>query len=141
MGLSVLLSCCELILGVTFELLQGHEALSPVEGDIGVFANGSSTPGVPLKFQGENGLLLRCSGKVGIPFLTKQGNGPSCRDKDGRRGSDYVVLGNSVFLLSETGMSRNFLSCIKGVKYPLKFQEGMGNFSRDTSVRKGLIWR
>ena len=66
MGLSVLLSCCELILGVTFELLQGHEALSPVEGDIGVFANGSSTPGVPLKFQGENGLLLRCSGKVGI---------------------------------------------------------------------------
>ena len=31
MGLSVLLSCCELILGVTFELLQGHEALSPVK--------------------------------------------------------------------------------------------------------------
>ena len=47
-----------------------------VEGDIGVFANGSSTPGVPLKFQGENGLLLRCSGKVGIPLQTKQGNGP-----------------------------------------------------------------
>ena len=61
---------------MTFELLQGHEALSPVEGDIGVFANGSPTPGVPLEFQGENGLLLRCSGKVGIPLQMKQGNGP-----------------------------------------------------------------
>ena len=69
-------SCRELILGVTFESLQGHEALSPVEGDIGVFANGSPTPGVPLEFQGENGLLLRCSGKVGIPLQMKQGNGP-----------------------------------------------------------------
>ena len=87
MGLPVLLSCRELILGVTFELLQGNEALSPVEGDIGVFANGSPTPGVPLEFQGENG-LLRCGGKVRIPFQTKQGNRPSCRDKDGRRDSD-----------------------------------------------------
>ena len=58
MGLPVLLSCRELILGVTFELLQGNEALSPVEGDIGVFANGSPTPGVPLEFQGETGLHL-----------------------------------------------------------------------------------
>ena len=65
-----------------FESLQGHEALSPVEGDIGVFANGSPTPGVPLEFQGENGLLLRCRGKVGIPLQTKQGNGPSSRDED-----------------------------------------------------------
>ena len=36
-GLSVLLSCCELILGVTFESLQGNEALSRLDGDIGVF--------------------------------------------------------------------------------------------------------
>ena len=27
-------------------------------------------------------------GKVGIPFQTKQGNRPSCRDQEGRRGSD-----------------------------------------------------
>ena len=34
-----------------------------------------------------------------------------------------MVPGNSVFLSSETGMSGNFLSCIKGVKYRFKFQE------------------
>ena len=42
---------------------------------------------LPLKFQGETGLLLRCDRKVRIPFQTKQGNQPSCRDKEGR-GSD-----------------------------------------------------
>ena len=76
MDLSDLPSCRELILGVTFESWQGHEALSPVDGVFGVFLNCSPTPGVPLEFQGENGLLLRCSGKVGIPLQMKQGNGP-----------------------------------------------------------------
>ena len=69
-----------------FESLQGHEALSPVEGDIGVFANGSPTPGVPLEFQGENGLLLKCDGNIGIPLQMKQGIGPSSRDEEGKLG-------------------------------------------------------
>ena len=33
--------------------------------------------------------------------------GPSCRDQEGRRGSDEVVLGTSGFPSSETGMSGN----------------------------------
>ena len=44
--------------------------------------------GVPLEFQCESGLPLRCDGKVGIPFQTKQGNRPSCRDQEGRKDSD-----------------------------------------------------
>ena len=65
------------MLRVTFELLQGNEALSLVDGDIGVFSNGGTTPGVPLEFQGENGLLLSCGGNGAIPLQTKQWNEPS----------------------------------------------------------------
>ena len=59
-GLSGLPLCRELILGVTFESLQGNEVLSRVDGDIRVFLNGGTTPGVCLEFQGETGLLLMC---------------------------------------------------------------------------------
>ena len=55
--LSVLLSCLELIPGVKFQLLKGNEALSRVDGDIGVFSNGGTTPEVHLEFHGEMGLL------------------------------------------------------------------------------------
>ena len=71
---------------MTFELLQGNEALSLVDGDIGVFSNGGTTPGVPLEFQGETGLLLMCDENVGIPLQTKQGIGPSSRDEKGKPG-------------------------------------------------------
>ena len=84
MGLSGLPSCHELILGVTFESLQGNEALSRLDGDIGVFSNNGMTPGVPLQFQGETGLPLTCDGSIGIPLQTKQGNGPSFRDEEGK---------------------------------------------------------
>ena len=49
---------------------------------------------------------------------------PSCRDREGRRGSGYILPGNSVFLSSDTGMSGNFVSCIKDVRYRFVFQEG-----------------
>ena len=35
---------------------------------------------------------LRCAGKVGNPLQTKQGNRPSCRDQEGRRGSEKLCL-------------------------------------------------
>ena len=50
-----------------------------------------------LEFPRETGLILRCAGKAGNPFQTKQGNRLSCRDQEGRRGSDEVVPGPSVF--------------------------------------------
>ena len=66
---------------MTFESLQANEALFQVDGDIGVFSNGTSH-GVPLEFQGETGLRLMCNGKVGIPLQTMQVIGPSSRDEE-----------------------------------------------------------
>ena len=40
---------------------------------------------------------------------------------------------------AETGMSGNFLSCIKGVKDPLEAQEGKWDFSQEATAEKGLI--
>ena len=44
-----------------------------------------------LEFPRETGLILRCAGKAGNPFQTTQGNGLSCRDQEGRRGSEEAV--------------------------------------------------
>ena len=96
---------------------------------MGVFRKVARLMRLPLKFQGETGLLLRCDGTVGFPFQKKQGNRPSCRDQEGRRGSDEVVPGILVFLSSETGMLGNFLGCIKGVRYHFEFQEETWDFS------------
>ena len=46
-----------------------------------------------------------------------------------RRGPDEVVLGTSVFPLSESGMSRNFWGRIKGAKYRFALQDGTWDFS------------
>ena len=51
-----------------------------------------------------HGLILRSAGKSGDPFQATQGNRLSCRDQEGIMGSDEVVLGNSGFPSSETGM-------------------------------------
>ena len=41
----------------------------------------------------------------------------------------------------QTGISGNFLSCLKGVKDPFLAQERRWDFSRDTAVEKGLSSR
>ena len=46
-----------------------------------------------LEFPPETGLILRCTRKARNPFQRKQGNRLSCRDQEGRRGSDEVVPG------------------------------------------------
>ena len=43
------------------------------------------------EFPRETGLILRCAGKAGNPFQTTQGNRLSCRDQEGRRGSEEAV--------------------------------------------------
>ena len=80
--------CCDLILGVPFKSVQGHQALSQVDGEIGAFGVVVRPTRVSVEFQCETGLLLRCDRNVGIPFQTKQGNRPSSRDEEGQRGSD-----------------------------------------------------
>ena len=64
-----------------FESFKGNEALPHVNGDFGVCSNGGLTPGVPLEFQVENGLLLMCGRNVGIPLQTKQETRPSSREE------------------------------------------------------------
>ena len=43
-----------------------------------------------------------------------------------------------MFLSSDTDMSGNFFSCIKGVKYRFEFQEGTWDFSRDAEWERAL---
>ena len=106
----------------------GIRFLSRADREIGVFRNVAPPTRLHLEFLCETGLILRCDGNVGKPFQTKQGNQPSCRDQKGSRGSDKVVLGTSVFLSSETGMSGNFLGRIKGAKYRCDLQDGTWDF-------------
>ena len=75
-----------------------------------------------------DGLILRCAGKAGNPFQTTQGNRHSCRHQEGRRGSDEVVPGPSVFPSREPSMSGNCCGRIKGVKYRFALQGGTGDF-------------
>ena len=65
---------------------------------------------------------------------TKQGNRPSCRDQEGRRGSNEVVPETLMFLSSETGMSGNFWGHIKGAKYLFALQERTWDFSCDAAA-------
>ena len=66
------------------------------------------------------GLLLRCAGKSGNPFQTTQGNRLSCRDQEGRRGSDEAVPAPSVFHSREPGVSGNFLGSHEGCQVPFR---------------------
>ena len=61
-----------------------------------------------LEFPRETGLILTCAGKARNPFQTTQGNRLSCRDEEGRRGSDEAVPGPSVFPSREPGVSGDF---------------------------------
>ena len=95
---------------------------------IGVLECGT-THEANLEFLPETSLILRCDGKVSIPFQTKLGNRPSCRDQDGRRGSEEMVLVILVLISSEPDMSGNFLDHLKGVKYRFELQDGTWDFS------------
>ena len=61
-----------------------------------------------LQFPRETGLILRCDGKIGNPFQTKQENRHYCCNQEGRRDSNDVVRGTWVFLSSEACMLGNF---------------------------------
>ena len=76
-----------------------------------------------------------CARKVGNAFQTKQGNRTSCRDQEGRRVSDEVVPGTSVFSSSETGMSGNFWGEPPGK--PFFLLEGCKHLSPNRGLGKG----
>ena len=121
-------SCCVLIHKVSFKEVSGHRVLfKSGPGNRGRSACGT-THVASLEFPHGPSLILRCAGKIGNPFQTKQGNRLSCRDQEGRRISNAVVPGTSVFPSSETGISGNF-----GVtsRVPSRFarQDGTWDFS------------
>ena len=87
-----------------------------------------------------DGLLLRCNGNDGNSFPTKQGKDPSSRARRRKRGSPGCVRDPRASSPVETGMSGNFWSCSKGVKYPLVAPVGRCDYPRDASVEMDLIY-
>ena len=84
-----------------------------------------------LEFPRETSLILRCAGKARNPFQTTQGNRLSCRDQEGRRGSEEAVPGPSVFPSGEPGVSGDFWGS----------QEGCQGPSRPSGRNRGLPLR
>src|SRR5574341_877625 len=90
--------------GWSSERCPGIGFLPSGDREIGVLRNVEAPTRPRLECRRETGLILRCDRKVGNPFQTKQGSRPSCRDQEGRRGSEEVVPENLGFLSRETGM-------------------------------------
>ena len=81
-----------------------------------------------LEFPRETGLILRRAGKAGKPFQTMQGNPLSCRDQEGRRGSEEVVPGPSVFPSGEPACRGTLGGRMKAVRDGFALQGGTGDF-------------
>ena len=118
--------------GLPSKWCAGIGFLLRADQEIGVFWNAAPHTRLRLEFPRETGLMLRCPWKVGKAFQTKQVNRPYCRDQEGRRGSDEVVPGPSVFPSREPSVSGNFCGRIKGVKYRVALQGGTWDFPGDT---------
>ena len=84
------------------------------------------------------------------PFQNTQGNRLSCRDEEGRRGSDEGVPGPSVFPSREPGMSGKFWRSHEGcqvpfrnsgrnVRLPLRRRRGQGPHLGKTWEPRGFL--
>ena len=73
-GVSVTLRIVTSFTGLHSKRCPGIGFLSRADREIGVFGNVAPPMTLRLEFLHETGLILRCDGKVGIPFQTKQGN-------------------------------------------------------------------
>ena len=82
--------------GLLLKRCPGIGFFSNVGLEIGVFRHVTPPTRLRLEFPRETGLILRCAGKVGNPFETKQWNRPSYRDHERRKASDEVVPETSV---------------------------------------------
>ena len=117
-------SCCDFTHRFAFEELSGHRILiKSIPGNRGRLACGS-THVASLEFPRKTGVILRCAGKAGNPFQTKQGNRLSCRDQEGRRGSDEGVPGPSSSPRGDPACLGNFGGRMKGVRYRFATQDG-----------------
>ena len=100
--------CCAFTHRVAFEEGSGPRVL--LKGGPGNRGRSACGPThvARLDFPRETGLILRCAGKAGNPFQTTQGTRLSCRDLEGRRGSDELVPGPSVFPSRHPACRRTF---------------------------------
>ena len=126
-----------MILGIPFESVQGRQALSRVDGEIGDFGIMALPTRVPVEFQCETGLLLRCDGNVGIPFQTKQGNRPSSRVEQGKRGLLLSCSWKLSVALESERISREALGFHKGCQVPFRLTRGNVGFLRKCCIVKG----
>ena len=92
---------------------HSNQALSRVDGEIGVFGIVARPTRFPVEFQCESGHLLSCNGNVRIAFQTKQETRPLSRDEEGKRAQNEVCPGTRYSSQVGMHMSGNFLNCIK----------------------------
>ena len=112
--------CCAFIHRVAFEEPSGPRVLlKGGPGNRGRSACGT-THVARLEFPRETGLILRCAGKAGNPCQTTQGNLLSCRDQEGRRGSEEAVPGLLVFPSREPGVSGDSWGSQEGCQGPFR---------------------
>ena len=84
-------------------------------------------------------LLLKCERNAGSSFPTTEGRDLCSPAMRGKRGYSGFGRDFSASSRVETCMSRNFLSCSKGVKDLLELPEVRCNSPRDASAEMGLI--
>ena len=84
-------------------------------------------------------LLLRCDGNAGNSFPTPQGKDPSSAAMRRKRGSSGCRRDARSSSRVEMGMSRNFLSCSKGVKDPLEVPGFKCDYRLVASEEMGLM--
>jgi len=80
--------------GWSSERCPGIGFLSRQDREVGVLRNVEAPTRPRLECRRETGLILTCDRKIWNPFKTKQGSRPSCRDQEGRWGSEVVVPEN-----------------------------------------------
>ena len=121
-------SCCAFTHRVDFEEGSGPRVLlKSGPGKRGRSACGT-THVARLEFPRETSLILTCARKARNPFQTTQGNRLSCREQEGRRGTEEAVPGPSVFPLREPGLSGNFGGRRKAVRDRFALQGRTGDF-------------
>src|SRR5574342_694629 len=103
--------------------------LSRGDREIGVLRNVEPPTRPRLECRLETGLILRSDRKVGNPFQTKQGSRPSCRDQEGRRGSEAMVPENLGVPLQGDRDAGQLCGAHQGAKYRFDLQFLTWDFS------------
>ena len=136
-GLSQLPSCLEWIKGVTVESVQGNPVYLEWTWTMGSFRIVAR----PQKFTSSikwilPALEVQQERQDSLPDTEKW----TLLSRRGGRTRALLQLWWDPWCSSrvQTGMSGNFLSCLKGVKDPFGAQEGRWDFSRYTAAEKGF---